>query len=144
MTLERPDVEEVPLADEIEFAQRYLEIEQVRFGERLAVEIHVADDAWTARVPALMLQPLVENAIRHAVAPREEGGRIEIGARVAGRGVTVWVSDDGPGMSGSGNGDGIGLANTRERLQQLYGDAHRFELVNGRGLRVEMELPLRV
>jgi LytS/YehU family sensor histidine kinase len=95
-------------------------------------------------VPALVLQPLVENAIRHAVAPREEGGSVTIGARVEGRGVRVWVADDGPGLNGSANANtGIGLANTRERLQQLYGDAHRFELVNGRGLRVELELPLR-
>jgi two-component system LytT family sensor kinase len=143
MTLDRPDVEEVPLADEVEFVRRYLEIEQVRFGERLLVKIDVDEDAWTARVPALVLQPLVENAIRHAVAPREEGGRIDIGARIVGREVRVWVSDDGPGMNGNGNANGIGLANTRERLRQLYGDAHRFELVNGRGLRVEIELPLR-
>jgi two-component system, LytTR family, sensor kinase len=143
LTLDRPDVEEVPLSDEIEFARRYLEIEQVRFGDRLSVNIDVDDDAWTARVPALVLQPLVENAIRHAVAPREAGGRIEIGARVAGRAVQVWVADDGPGLNANGNGTGIGLANTRERLQQLYGSAHRFQLVNGCGLRAELEIPLR-
>jgi two-component system, LytTR family, sensor kinase len=142
MTLDRPDLEEVPLADEVEFVQRYLEIEQVRFGERLAVRIAVEDEAWTARVPAMVLQPLVENAIRHAVAPRTEGGRIEIGAKIEGRGLRVWVADDGPGLDANGN-TGIGLSNTRERLHQLYGSAHRFELVNGKGLRAEMVLPLR-
>jgi two-component system LytT family sensor kinase len=151
LTLDRPDVEEVPLADEIDYARRYLEIEQVRFGDRLHVRFDVDEEAWSARVPALLLQPLVENAIRHGVAPRTEGGHVTIGARViqragrgAGRGVRVWVADDGPGLNeGVGAGDGIGLANTRERLRELYGSAHRFDLVNGQGLRVEMELPLR-
>jgi signal transduction histidine kinase len=154
LTLDRPDVEEVPLSDEIEFVRRYLEIEQVRFGARLVVSIDVAEDAWNARVPALVLQPLVENAIRHAVAPREEGGRIEIGARVVGREVRLWVADDGPGLNGKGNGNGngngsgIGIANTRERLAQLYGDAHRFALVSAArspqpGARVLIDLPLR-
>ena len=136
LTLDRPDVEEVPLAEEVEYVRCYLEIEQVRFGDRLRVTFDVDDDAWSARVPALVLQPLVENAIRHAVAPREEGGRIVIGARVEQRGargagceVRVWVSDDGPGLNGNGNGTGIGLSNTRERLQQLYGPSHRFELL---------------
>jgi signal transduction histidine kinase len=144
MTLDRPDVEEVPLADEIEFVRRYLEIEQVRFGQRLAVTIDVDDDAWTARVPALVLQPLVENAIRHAVAPREQGGHVTIEARAVDGRLHLAVADDGPGLNGNGNGTGIGLANTRERLQQLYGPAHHFELVNGKGLRTEIELPLRV
>jgi two-component system, LytTR family, sensor kinase len=152
MTLDRPDVEEVPLADEIEFVRRYLEIEQVRFGDRLAVTIDVDDGAWSARVPALVLQPLVENAIRHAVAPREQGGRITIAARARDGRLELSVMDDGPGLNGNGNGTGIGLANTRERLQQLYGDAHRFELVKacpartvgGNGLRAQIELPLRV
>jgi two-component system LytT family sensor kinase len=149
MTLDRPDVEEVPLADEIEFVRRYLEIEQVRFGDRLTVKIDVDDDAWTARVPALVLQPLVENAVRHAVAPREQGGRILIEARTTDGCLTLTVADDGPGLSGSGNGIGIGLANTRERLQQLYGAAHRFGLVSAihcsphSGLRVQIDLPLR-
>jgi signal transduction histidine kinase len=158
MTLDRPDAEEVPLADEIEFVRRYLEIEQVRFGERLAVTIDVDDDAWTARVPALVLQPLVENAIRHAVAPREVGGRITIEARAVDGRLHLAVADDGPGLNGNGNGNGlprtqcrgIGLSNTRERLAQLYGAAHRFELVSAvrspqstPGLRAEIDLPLR-
>jgi two-component system, LytTR family, sensor kinase len=154
MTLDRPDVEEVPLSDEIEFVRRYLEIEQVRFGDRLSVKIDVAEDAWTARVPVMVLQPLVENAIRHAVAPRAEGGRIEIGATIEDRGLRIWVADDGPGLNGNGNGNGIGLTNTRERLRQLYGSAHRFELrsANGGstdrsplpGLHVLIDLPHRV
>ncbi len=120
LTLDRPDEEEVPLADEVEYVRRYLELEQVRFGDRLDVRYDVADDAWSARVPALVLQPLVENAIRHAVAPREEGGCITIGARIArapsGQGeVRVWVADDGPGLNvkGDGCGYGIGIANIR-------------------------------
>jgi two-component system, LytTR family, sensor kinase len=131
----------------------------VRFGDRLSVKIDVAEDAWTARVPAMVLQPLVENAIRHAVAPRERGGHIEIGATIADGGLRLWVADDGPGLHGNGNGNGIGLANTRERLHQLYGSSHRFELraANGSsphfvptspfplsGLQVVVDLPLRV
>jgi hypothetical protein len=143
LTLDRPDVEEVPLSDEIEYVRRYLEIEQVRFGDRLAVTIDVAADAWNARVPALVLQPLVENAIRHAVAPSENGGRVTIEARTVGERLHLVVADDGPGLNGNGPVTGIGLANTRERLEQLYGDAHRFALVNGNGLRAEIELPLR-
>ena len=147
LTLDAPDAEEVTLADEIEYARRYLEIEQVRFGNRLVVSFDVDERAWSARVPALLLQPLVENAIRHAVAPRPEGGHVTIGARVAGREVWLWVADDGPGINEGGNGvasgNGIGLANTRERLHELYGPAHRFTLDNGTGLRVEIGLPLR-
>jgi two-component system, LytTR family, sensor kinase len=153
LTLDRPDVEEVPLADEIEFVRRYLEIEQVRFGDRLSVKIEVDDDAWSARVPALVLQPLVENAIRHGVAPREEGGNVTIEARAVDGRLHLAVADDGPGLSGNGSGNGnglprtecrgIGLANTRERLEELYGETHRFELVNGHGLRAQLDLPLR-
>lgn len=142
LTLDQPDAEEVSLADEIDFVRRYLEIEQVRFGDRLDVAIDVADDAWSARVPSLLLQPLVENAIRHGVAPREQGGRVEIGARITGRELRLWVADDGPGIDTATNGNGIGLANTRQRLETLYGGAHRFALVNGSGLRAEIELPL--
>lgn len=146
-TLERTDGDVVSLADELELVRRYLDIEQIRLGERLAVHIDVAEDAWAARVPSLILQPLVENAIRHGVAPREEGGRVTITATRMGGLLQLHVADDGPGLRARGTdaraSSGIGLANTRERLKQLYGEAHRFDIgeSDSGGLRVSIELP---
>src|SRR5262249_1198854 len=103
--------------------------------------IEVEPEARAARVPSLLLQPVVENAVRHAIAPREEGGVIVIsGHRTNGR-LHLVVEDDGPGIHG--NERGIGLANTQERLRYRYGGAHRFEPKRGSlgGLRVDMELP---
>jgi two-component system, LytTR family, sensor kinase len=146
-TLERPAAGEVPLADELELLRRYVDVEQVRLGDRLTVSVDVAPDAWGARVPVLLLQPLVENAVRHAVAPREAGGHVTVTAVTAeraggGRTLRLTVSDDGPGLRGS-PAAGVGLANARTRLAQLYGDAHRFVLgdAEGGGCRVEIELP---
>jgi two-component system, LytTR family, sensor kinase len=122
--------DEVSLADELVLVRGYLEIERVRFGDRLDAEVGAAPDALSARVPALVLQPLVENAVRHAVAPRETGGRVRVDARRAGRMLRLTVTDDGPGLppDGPAAGFGIGLANTRERLAQLYGADHRLAL----------------
>jgi two-component sensor histidine kinase len=147
LTLESGDAQEVPLDDELEFALRYLEIERVRFGERLTVRVEVEPEARSALVPAMLLQPLVENAVKHAVAPREGGGTIALEARRAGGVLRLVVADDGPGLAGDAHADGrgIGLANTRERLRQLYGAAHRLTLepAPAGGLRVVVELPLR-
>jgi len=147
-TLEVPSEATIPLASELELVQRYLDIEQVRLGDRLSLDISVDADVWKARVPSLLLQPIVENAVRHAVAPRARGGRITVTARRAGDRLHLAVEDDGPGLSANGNaasndGGGIGLANTRERLRHLYGDAQRFTLDRGElgGLRVRFDLP---
>ncbi|HEY9229360.1 MAG TPA: histidine kinase, partial [Gemmatimonadaceae bacterium] len=144
-TLEVPSEAEIPLASELELVQRYLDIEQVRLGDRLALDVSVASDAWTARVPSLLLQPIVENAVRHAIAPRAKGGRIAVSARRAGERLHLVVEDDGPGLNSnaSSNGGGIGLTNTRERLRYLYGDAQQFRLDRGDlgGLRVRFDLP---
>jgi two-component system, LytTR family, sensor kinase len=146
LTLDGADAEEVALDDEIEFVRRYLEIEQVRFGDRLAVSIDVEPGAGEARVPSMILQPIVENAVRHAVARNAEGGRLSISARLAGGALCLAVTDDGPGLAGrASTGEGIGLTNTRERLRQAYGDAHRLELLpaEGGGVRAVLELPFR-
>jgi two-component system LytT family sensor kinase len=145
LMLEERSGDEVPLAEEIDFVQRYLDIEQVRFGERLRTSILIAPDAHDATVPLLLLQPLVENAIRHGVAAREEGGHVAIAAERVGDTLHLVVSDDGPGLGGATNGRGIGLANTRQRLRAHYGDAQRLELVAppGGGVRVLLELPFR-
>jgi LytS/YehU family sensor histidine kinase len=140
-TLARDGAADVPLAEELDLVQRYLDIEQIRLGDRLALRVDVGPDAWHARVPSLLLQPLVENAVRHAIAPREQGGAIAITARRENGNLRVVVEDDGPGLTGKS--EGIGLANTRERLRHRYPDAHRFALTTGQlgGLRVDIELP---
>ena len=148
LTLTAPVRDEVPLADEIDYVRQYLDIERVRFGDRLRVEVDVAAEAWEASVPAFVLQPLIENAVRYAVAPRESGGSIVVEAARAGDLLRVSVIDDGPGMRdpAAGNGAGkIGLANTRDRLRQLYGDRGRLDLgpAAASGTRATIEIPFR-
>jgi two-component system, LytTR family, sensor kinase len=145
-TLDGPLPDEIPLEDELAFVRQYLDIERIRFGDRLAVRIEAESDVGAARVPSMILQPIVENAVRHAIAQKEEGGRITVGAARAVDRLRLVVADDGPGLAdGVEVDEGIGLANTRARLRQLYGDAQRVELVSapGGGLRVLIELPLR-
>jgi signal transduction histidine kinase len=146
LTLAAPVRDEVALAEEIDYVRRYLEIERVRFGDRLRVEIDVGADAWEAAVPVFVLQPLVENAVRHAIAPRETGGSITVAASRAGDRVRISIVDDGPGLGNGSNGNGagrIGLSNTRDRLRALYGEGGRLELANapGGGTRATIEVP---
>jgi len=148
LTLTAPVRDEVALADEVDYVRQYLDIERVRFGDRLRVEIDIEADAWEAAVPAFVLQPLIENAVRHAIAPRESGGAIAIEGGRSGDALRVSIVDDGPGVGDGSrsNGNGrIGLANTRDRLRQLYGDRGRLELANapGGGTRATIELPFR-
>ena len=148
LTLTAPVRDEVALADEIDYVKQYLDIERVRFGDRLRVEIDIASDVWEAVVPPFVLQPLVENAVRHAIAPRESGGAITIEGGRSGDTLRVSIVDDGPGV-GEGsrsNGNGrIGLANTRDRLRVLYGDRGQLALVNvpEGGTRATVEIPFR-
>src|SRR4030095_3036394 len=119
MALDQRGGQEVPLKDELEFLQKYLEIEEARLGDLLSVTCVSAPETLDAQVPNLLLQPLVENSIRHAVAVRIEPGRIEIRARQLGETLELVVSDNGPGMPPSrltSPGKGVGLANTRSRL----------------------------
>ena len=144
LTLECDADVEVPLADELDFARRYLDIEQIRFGDRLVVTEDVDPEALSARVPPLLLQPLVENAIRHGIMPREEGGTLRIEARQVSDRLLLRVLDDGPGPPGDADPErGVGLSNTKARLESLYGDAHRFSLsrADGGGCVVRVELP---
>lgn len=116
----------VSLNDELAFVARYLEIEQVRFADRLTVRYDVADAARSALVPVFLLQPLVENALRHGLAPRAAGGTVVVGARLAGELLELHVQDDGmglpPGWRNARDDYGIGLSNTAARLRELYGD----------------------
>ena len=146
-TLDQDPMKRVTLRQEIDAIALYMTTERLRFGDRLRLEFEVEERALDALVPSLLLQPLVENAVKHAIAPREEGGTIRIEGRVRTRTVELCVADDGPGLGGAylgpGHGRGVGLRNTRERLQVLYGDRHRFATVDARpGLRIEIVLPL--
>ena len=146
-TLEREAQQEVPLEQELRVLELYTGIERVRFGGRLGVEVRVDPAAMGALVPHLLLQPLVENAIRHGISCRRGLGRVEVEAAPGDGGLRLVVRDDGAGYTEGrpGNGGGIGLANTRARLQALYGPAHRFHIgrEEGGGTRVAITLPLR-
>jgi GAF domain-containing protein len=139
---------EVNLADEIALVERYLAVERIRFRDRLSVEIDMPPSLVDARVPGLILQPLVENAIKHGIAQNEGPGRITVSARHEGRKLILWVSDNGPGFPNDwdpSQSPGVGLANTRERLDRMYvGDAE-FRLLHGSdgGAVVEIAMPYR-
>ncbi len=136
---------EVSLAEELAFVQKYLDIERVRFRDRLHVALDVDPLLENARVPRLLLQPLVENALRHAIATRSEPGTIWVRAFRVASTVHIEVEDDGPGIaqSDSSRSAGVGLTNTRARLRQLHGDAARLDLLRGDsgGLKASIVLP---
>ncbi len=138
--------EEVPLADELAFVDAYLELEALRFGDRLRVERAVAPEALGRPVPSLALQPLVENALRHGVAPRPEGGTVRVAGRVEGGVLVLEVADDGPGAAGGADrpkGFGVGLDALRRRLRARYGDAARLDVrtAPGAGFAVTITVP---
>ncbi len=134
---------EVPLSEEVGFLRRYLELEQMRFQDRLEARVDVEPDALSARVPYLLLQPLVENAV-HGVAPRVDGGRVEVRGRADGEALVLEVYGDGPAEH-SGEREEIDLRVTCERLRDSYGASYRFAhtALPGGGLCVRLELPLR-
>ncbi|NTX66427.1 histidine kinase [Myxococcus sp. CA051A] len=145
-SLESHARQEVTLREEQAALAPYLDIEQIRFGPRLEVSWRLAPDVLDARVPYLALQPLVENAIRHGLAPRAEPGRIEISAEREGDVLRLFVRDDGmgPPVGGPPRGGGVGLSNLRARLATLYGGRAGLELRQGtpRGAVVELRVPL--
>jgi LytS/YehU family sensor histidine kinase len=146
LTLENVGVQEVRLAQELEFLEGYLEIERMRFADRLEVRMQIAPETLDARAPYLILQPLVENAIRHGIAPRAAPGRVEVRAERRNGMLVLEVRDNGPGISPKGKmKDGVGISSTRARLERLYGAAHRFELRNAAegGLIVSVMLPFQ-
>jgi two-component system, LytTR family, sensor kinase len=149
LTLEHSNRQLVTLKEEMAFVRCYLEIEQVRFGDRLTVNLAVDPATEIAQVPHLILQPVVENAIQHAIAPRAAPGRIEIEARRLDSRLRIEVNDTGPGITGpvdSAEGHGVGLSNVRARLTQLYDGHFSFAMSNNPagGLSVLMELPFEV
>jgi LytS/YehU family sensor histidine kinase len=124
--------QQVPLAEELEFAQRYLDIQKVRFADRLSLSVNVPADLLNARVPSLILQPMVENAIKHGIAKRAQGGEVRIAAARSNGRLTLSVYNDGPGLTppGGSSAPGIGIANTRARLTSLYGSDFDLSLRN--------------
>ena len=147
-TLDQDPMKTVTLAQEATALNLYLEIEKMRFGSRLQVDIDIDPDAGSVQVPSLLLQPLIENAIKYAISPREGGGRIRIVGRLEGDDVVLAIEDDGAGLTDLArinDGRGVGLRNTRERLQVMYGARARIELEHAEpGLRVILRFPQRV
>lgn len=148
LTLENSGAQEVSLQTEMEFLSCYLEIERIRFQDRLVTRMNLDEQTLDAKVPNLILQPIVENAIRHGIAPRSTPGLIEIDAKQVGDSLRIQVRDNGPGISEHRTSEnlfkkGLGLTNTETRLERLYGMAHRFDLSNSPegGLVVTLEIP---
>jgi two-component system LytT family sensor kinase len=147
MTLENTGIPEVTLRQEVEFLERYVEIQKARFSDRLQVNLNIAPDALDARIPNLLLQPMVENAIIHGIAPKNGPGVVEISGRIERGQLHLEVRDDGPGF-GPVEGrrrEGIGLSNTRERLMKIYGSNQQLVLKSepGHGVTVQIVLPYR-
>ena len=148
LALNQSTVQEVRLRDELLFIERYLEIQQMRFGAKLRSQFQLAPETLDCAVPALLLQPLVENAIRHGLEPADHGGCVCISALRENEKLVVTVSDNGVGLRDSDNasaGQGIGLANLRERLTELYREHQSLTLTNlsEGGVSVRVELPWR-
>lgn len=148
LTLENSGSQEVTLEQEMTFLRCYLEIERIRFQDRLVTRLNVSEQTLDAKVPNLILQPIVENAIRHGIAPRSSPGLIEIGAERRDTTLRIQVRDNGPGLPSHRTSEnmfkkGLGLANTEKRLEQLYGAAHLFDLGDHPegGLVVTLEIP---
>ena len=148
-TLDAPQAHEVPLGEEIAAAENYLDIERARLGDRLRLRWQVGPEVLRARVPRLLLQPLIENAIRHGITPGAGAGRLEIAAVRDGGRLRVQVSNDmaetpAPIDDSGDDGERIGLRNLRERLQALYPDDHAFSAdADGSEFRVALDLPWR-
>jgi two-component system LytT family sensor kinase len=149
LTFDRSGAPRISLQEELEFLQKYLEIEQTRFQDRLDVQFDIDPDTLDAEVPRLILQPLVENAIKHGVSPKPGKGLIQITSGRRDGSLSLEVRDNGVGLSPRARArleDGVGLSNTRDRLACLYGKAHQLEFSDGtpEGLAVRLEIPFRI
>jgi len=146
-SLDNDPMQKITLDQEIAALKLYLDIEKVRFEERLSLELDIGEQASQALIPSLLLQPLVENAIKYGIAQAEDGGRLRIAAKVFAGDLLLELSDDGPGVElvdgQIPEANGVGLRNTRERLVELYGNQHSFRLseTQPHGLTVNMRLP---
>ena len=138
----------MPLGEEMAFAQKYLDIQKVRFAERLQLSVDVPRELYQAQVPSLILQPMVENAVKHGIAKRAQGGAIRIAASRSDGRLTLCVSNDGPSLPVESERlrSGIGITNVRTRLQSLYGEAFELKMRNqdAGGVEVSVSLPFVV
>jgi two-component sensor histidine kinase len=145
--LEDSNRQEVRLGEEIEYLQKYLEVQKIRFADRLEVKLQVPTDLLRSQVPSLILQPMVENAIKHGIAKRAQGGEIRVSATRLNGMLKLTVYNDGPGLAvGGENGPpGIGISNTRTRLQRLYGESFELSLQNHgqHGVEAAVSVPFR-
>jgi signal transduction histidine kinase len=146
-SLDNDPMQKITLKQEIAALKLYLDIEKVRFEDHLSLELDYDEEAAQALIPSLLLQPLVENAIKYGIAQSEEGGHLRIAAKVFAGDLLLELSDDGPGVElvegQIPHATGVGLRNTRERLQELYGNKHSFRLseTSPRGLTVNIRIP---
>ena len=145
LTLEERHLPQVPLSHELQFLDCYLAIQRVRFQDRLTTRMDVADDTLNASVPNLILQPLVENALRHGILPKSGAGTLHVATRREGDNLHLLLEDDGLGLPENDMREGIGLGNTRERLKMLFGKAGRLDLtrIATGGTRIELRFPFR-
>ena len=147
LSLDRHEAHEIDLTEELEFTRLYLSIQSIRFGERLRVQYDVAPETAAVRVPAMVLQPLVENAVRHGVERRDGPGTLRIASRRLADTLELVVEDDGPGLplNEAASAEGVGLTNIRARLEKLYGSDQSLALSNkpDGGLLVKIEIPWR-
>jgi LytS/YehU family sensor histidine kinase len=148
LTLNASDRQEVTLREELHFLDRYLLIEQIRFGARLSVEKQIDVSALDASVQILILQPLVENAVKHGIQSQIAPGVIRVTAERAGKSLVLRVHDNGRGLAAASKGllkEGVGLSNTRSRLKELYGGRASLELKPGKavGFAAEIQIPWR-
>ncbi|WP_158823490.1 sensor histidine kinase [Granulicella sp. S156] len=146
--LEGSTQHQVPLSEELEFTQKYLDIQKVRFAERLQFSVDIPRELYPAQVPSLILQPMVENAVKHGIAKRAQGGTIHIAASHSNDRLTLSVCNDGPNLPPDWEiaRSGIGISNVRTRLQSLYGDAFELNLRNQKtgGVEVSVSLPFQM
>lgn len=146
LSLDAAETPEISVAEELEFVRRYLEIEQVRFGDRLRVAIEAPADTMRGLVPALVLQPLIENAVKHGVLPQEQGGSVSVIIARNNGTLRMCVADNGPGLPDKAAViSAVGLSNTAARLAELYGEKSRFSLDSspGGGVTATIEIPFR-
>jgi len=138
--LQESSRQEVPLREEMEFTQKYLDIQKVRFADKLELSVDIPGELLEALVPTLILQPMVENAIKHGIAKRAQGGAIRIVASRVGNKLTLRVSNDGPSLVANGASKGIGISNIKTRLTSLYGDKFELTLENRKPGEVEASI----
>ncbi|OJJ18342.1 hypothetical protein BKI52_26355 [marine bacterium AO1-C] len=145
LTLERSQCQMVSLEEELEFLQLYLDIQQIRFQDRLKVVLHIPEDLYPIQVPNMLLQPLVENALKHGIEPYSQAGKIEVlASKQLDNSLKLSISDDGEGVDFQTFSEGIGLKNTRQRLEQIYATHFDFQLENNTngGATVSLSLPI--